>query len=337
MKIDNIREFNLDTSRPQSDTFTCSLRKMNGLIIEVMRGADGKAYFPADNCYLDIQRIGLNKKGKTLVNRVPLHVFLELTKLHFGHISNGSSIGCYINLGSLFLDEKDELQVSLTYDNKADGIFYTAQAKQKYLGVTKTKPADNNIRMKISTLDANNQFDYSLRYDKSKDYERPVTDVEAIYVYGEDFSKSITSDDYKNMQIQFNRTVGNDLAFDFSTACLASVMFNSIEDIENQMVAQIYRNVDAVPSCGRLQLPLANDYKELTLLVVERVVYPKAMISQARKQMAEENERLKQVGKKDEKDAMALVVSGAVNSTETAEKAIKELETIEKVVTPKEN
>ncbi len=337
MKLDNIREFNLDTSRPQSDTFTCSLRKLNGIIIEAMRGADGKAYFPADNCFLDIQRIGLNKKGKTLVNRVPLHVFMELTKLHLGHISNGSGIGCYINLGSIFLDEKDELQVSLSYDNKAEGTFYTVAEGDNELKTTKTKPSDKNIRLKISTLDANNQFDYSLRYDKSKDYERPVNDVEAIYLYSEDFGKVISGEDYRNMQIQFNRTVGNDLAFDFSTACLASVMFNSVEDIEKQMVAQIYKNTDAVPSSGRLQLPLANDYKELTLLVVERVVYPKAMISQARKQVSEENERLKQVAKKDDKDATALIVSGAVNSPAVADKVVKELEHVEKAVAPKED
>ncbi len=336
MKIDNIRELNLDTSRPQSDTFTCSLRKLNGLIIEAVRGADGKAYLPANNCYVDIQRIGLNKKGKTLVNRVPLHVFMELTKLHFGHISNGNGIGCYINLGSLFLDEKDELQVSLTYDNKADGVFYTVAEGQQVLSTTTTKPSSGNIRMKISTLDANNSSDYSLRYDKSKDYERPVNDVEAIYVYSDDFGKLISSSEYSDMQVQFNRTVGNDLSFDFSTVCLASVMFNSVEDIEAQMVAQIYRNTDAVPSSGRLQLPMANDYKELTLLVVERVVYPKAIVSQAKKQIKEENDRLKQVALKDDKDATALIVSGAVNSPDVAEKAVKDLEHVEKVVTPKE-
>ncbi len=336
MKIDNIRELNLDTSRPQSDTFTCSLRKLNGLIIEAVRGADGKAYFPANNCYLDIQRIGLNKKGKTLVNRVPLHVFMELTKLHLGHISNGSGIGCYINLGSLFLDEKDELQVSLHYDNRQDGVFYTVAENEHELSTTTTKPSSKNIRLKISTLDANNQFDYSLRYDKSKDYERPVNDVEAVYVYSDDFGKVVTSAEYQDMQVQFNRTVGNDLSFDFSTVCLASVMFNTIEDIEKQMIAQIYKNTDAVPSSGRLQLPMANNYKELTLLVVERVMYPKAMVAQAKKQLKEENDRLKQVAVKDEKDATALIVSGAVNSPEVSERAVRDLEHVEKVVTPKE-
>lgn len=334
MKIHKVEDFNIDCKMPQSTTFTISLRKFNGLILEAVKGNDGKAYLPA-NLMIDIQRIGLSRKGKVLVNRVPAYIFMAMTGMHFGTISNGKNIGCYINLGSLFLDERDELQVSLSYEGKATEKFYTIAEGQTALSLTETKPV--SIRMKVSTLDANTQLDYSLRYDKSKDYERPVNDVEAMYLFCEDLNKSITHDDFSDLVVQFNRTVGNDIMFDFSTACVASVMFNSVEDIEKQIVAQIYKNVDAVPSSGRIQLPLANDHKELTLLVVERVTYPKAMISQVKTQLKEENERLKNVAKKDEKDAVAMVVSGAVNDTETAEKAVKDLESVEKVLTEKES
>ncbi len=333
MKIHKIEDFNIDPKRPQSKTFTVSLRKMNGFILESVKGADGKAYVPA-NMMIDVQRIGLSKKGKVLVNRVPLWVFLEMTKMHFGAISNQAAIGCYVNLGSLFLDEKDELQVSLSYAGANDEKFYTVTDGETTLSTTTTKPA--NIRMKISVLDANTQLDYSLRYDKSKDYERPVNNVEAMYLLSEDLAKPITHDDFNDLVVQFNRVVGNDIMFDFSTSCIASVMFNTVEDIERQNIAQIYKNVDAVPSSGRVQLPLANDHKELTLLVVERVTNPQAMISQVKKQVKEENDRLKNVAKKDEKDAVALVVTGAVNDTETSEKVVKHLENVEKAIEEKE-
>ncbi len=245
-------------------------------------------------------------------------------------VSNGKGIGCYVNLGSLFLDEKDELQVSLNYEGKPNEKFYKISPNANEMELVTSKP--KSIRMKISTLDANNQLDYSLRYDKSKDYERPVNNVEGIYLYSEKLDKTITHDDFSDLVIQFNRVVGNDIMFDFSTACVASVMFNSVEDIEKQFVAQIYKNMDTVPSSGRLQLPMANDHKELTVLVVERVTNPKAMISQVKQQVKEENERLKSVAKTDEKDAMALVMTGAVTDTSTAERTVKELETVEKVM-----
>lgn len=333
MKLNKVRDWNIAANMPQSDTFTVSLRKLNGFILECERGQDGKAYFPADNCYLDVQRIGLEKKGKTLVNRVPLHVFLELSKLHYGYISNGSSIGAFVNLGSLFLDEKDELQVSLTYTNTADGSFYTIAEGQTELQITKTKPT--SIRMKISTLDANTQIDHSLRYDKSKDYERPVNNVEAMYVYSEKLDKAISSQEFKDMAIQFNRVVGDDIIFDFSTACLASVIFNTVEDIEKQTVAQIYKNVDRVPSSGRIQMPLANDHKELTLLVVERITNAKAMVRQAKQTIKDENERLKSVARADEKDATALIVTGSVPAPDEADEAVKVLESVEKSVDKK--
>ncbi len=326
MKIHKVEDFNIDCSMPQSTTFSISLRKFNGLILEAVKGRDGKTYFPA-NMMIDIQRIGLNRKGKVLVNRIPAHLFMEMTKLHFGMISNGSGIGCYVNLGSMFLDEKDELQVTLNYDGKADEKFYVQEKGADALKLTSEKPS--SIRLKVSTLDANNQLDFSLRYDKSKDYERPVNNVEGIYLFSEDLEKPITHDDFSDLVVQFNRAVGNDILFDFSTSCLASVMFNTVEDIEEQLVAQIYKNIDTVPSSGRVQLPLANDHKELTLLVVERVTNPKAMVRQVVDSLKEENERLKTVAKEDEKDAVALVMTGAVADTATTERAVKELENVE--------
>ncbi len=329
MKIHKVEDFNIDCSMPQSTTFSISLRKLNGLILETVASEDGNTYLPA-NLMVDIQRIGLTRKGKILVNRVPVHIFMEMTKMHYGMVSNGKGIGCYVNLGSLFLDEKDELQVSLNYEGKPNEKFYKISPDANEMELVTSKP--KSIRMKISTLDANNQLDYSLRYDKSKDYERPVNNVEGIYLYSEKLDKTITHDDFSDLVIQFNRVVGNDIMFDFSTACVASVMFNSVEDIEKQFVAQIYKNMDTVPSSGRLQLPMANDHKELTVLVVERVTNPKAMISQVKTQIKEENERLKSVAKTDEKDAMALVMTGAVADTSSAEKTVKELETVEKVM-----
>lgn len=333
MKIDKVRDWNIDCSMPQSDTFTVSLRKLNGFVIEALKGADGKTLIPADNCYIDIQRIGLNKKGKTLINRIPLHFFMEMTKLHFGTISNASAIGCYLNLGSIFLDEKDEIQVSLTYDARGDGHFYELEdvpGVGRRLILTTKKPS--SIRLKISTMDANNQMDHSLRYDKTKDYERPVTAVEGIYVFSDDMTKPVTADEYRDMGVQFNRTVGDDLMFDFSTATLCSVMFNTVERIEVQNIAQIYRNVDNIPSSGRIQMPLANNSKDLTLVVVERVNNAEAVVRQSIKAIKEQNERLKEVAKEDTKDAVALVTTGAAPAPHDAERSVKELEAVEKEV-----
>ncbi len=332
MKIHKIEDFNINCAMSQSTTFTVSLRKFNGLILEAVKGSDGKAYFPA-NLMIDIQRIGLNRKGKILVNRIPAYIFMEMTKMHYGTVSNGSAIGCYVNLGSLYLDEKDELQVSLNYQGKSTEKFYRLNSEGKALELVDNKPTA--IRMKISTLDANNQLDYSLRYDKSKDYERPVNNVEGIYVFSEDMEKYVTDSDFSDMVVQFNRTVGNDIMFDFSTSCLSSVMFNAVEDIEKQVVAQIYKNMDTVPSSGRIQLPMANDHKELTVLVIERVTNPKAMVRQVSDHLKEENERLKAVAKADEKDAVALVMTGAISDTETTDKTIKDLEHVEKVLDKK--
>lgn len=333
MKLDKVRDFNIDCSMPQSDTFSISLRKLNGLVFECVKGSDNKAYLPANNAYLDIQRIGLNRKGKTLINRVPLAVFMQLTQMHYGTVSNGSAIGCYVPLGSLFLDEKDELQVSITYDNRADGKFYTLDSTKSKIVTTTAKPA--SIKMKISTLDANSTIDHSFRYDKSKDYERPVNNVEAIYIYSENLEKPVSHQDYGDMSVQFNRVVGDDILFDFSTACLSSVIFNTIEDIEEQTICQIYKNVDTIPSSGRIQLPMANDHKELTLLVVERVLNAKAMLRQTSRTLKEENERLKSLESENSEDAAVMQITGAVPTKESAERAIKEVDEVAKVVEDK--
>ncbi len=329
--LDKVYELNIDTKKRKSGTFTVALQHLNGLLIESVAEDGQPCILPANNLFIDIQRIGLDRKGRTLVNRVPLQFFYLLSSMKLGTLDNGKNMGAYIDLGSLFLTEKDELQIALTYDNSADYKHFKLSNGEVSV-VKNTTAGQGSVRLKVSTVSFNNALDYSLRYDKSKDFERPVNMVEGVFLFSDNGETELNDSKFGDMSFQFERTVGDDIICDISTTALATCVFNRIENEDNQKLIELYQNRDLVPSSGRVRIPTANDYKDLTLVIVERVYNSEAVLKQTAKTMKEESERVKSLSNEEPKAVESLKAVGALPDVSETQRAVEAVEGIDKAM-----
>ncbi len=329
MLIDKIGEINFSTKKRKTETFTVSLRHLNGLLIESLSEDGQPCVLPANNMFVDIQRIGLGTKGRMLVNSIPLQFFYLLSSMKLGALDNGESMGAFIDLGSIFLSEKDELEIAFRYDPAPDYFHYKLE-NNAVSRVKNTTSGQGDIRLKVSTVSHNNSIDHSYRYDKTKDFERPANMVEGVFLYSDNGETDLHATKFGDMSFQFERTIGNNVTCDISTMALATCVFNRIENEDNQKLIELYQNTDLTPSSGRLRIPLANDHKDLTMIVVERVYHSPAILQQTAKNLKEESERVKELEKDEPKATASLKAVGALPDTDETQGAVKAVEDYDK-------